>query len=104
MKGTGFDHGLRFSFFLIETLPITGQKFVFLSVLKIVATVYKRDNCFAAPSSLRRRDFWGRSAGSFPKQLLVMEPMIISNTSVVSPKISLNLRTGPTGHATLFNQ
>ena len=86
MKGTGFDRGLTFSFFLIETLPITGQKFVFLSVSKITVTVYERDNCFAAPSSLRRRDFWGRSAGSFPKQLLVIEPTKISNTSVVSPE------------------
>ena len=84
MKGTRFDRGLRFSFFLIESLPITGQKFVFLSVLKIAATVYKRDNCFTAPSSLRRRDFWGRRADSFPKQLLVIQSTKISNTSVVS--------------------
>jgi len=48
----------------------------------MAATVYERDNCFAAPSSLRR-DFWGRSAGSFPKQLLVIEPTKISNTLVV---------------------
>ena len=46
-KGPGsrfrFDPGLRFSFFLIETLPITGKNF--LSVLKMAATVYERDNC-----------------------------------------------------------
>ena len=42
MKGTGFDCGLRFSFFLIESLPITGQKFVFLSFLKITATVFTK--------------------------------------------------------------
>ena len=37
-----FDLGLRFSFSLIETLSITGQN---LSVLKMAATVYERDNC-----------------------------------------------------------
>ena len=45
MEGPGsrsrFDPGLRFSFLLIETLSITGQIFV----LKMAATVYKRDNC-----------------------------------------------------------
>ena len=46
-EGSGFeswfDPTLRFSFFFIETLSVTGQKF--LKCLKIVATVYERDNC-----------------------------------------------------------
>ena len=40
---SGFDPGLRSSFFLIETLAITGQKFC---VFKMAATVYDRDHCF----------------------------------------------------------
>ena len=35
---SGFDPGLRSSFFLIETLSITGQKY--FSVLEMAATVY----------------------------------------------------------------
>ena len=50
MKGPGsrsrFDPGLRFSFFLIETLSITGQKFS--KCLKMAATVYERDSCVGA--------------------------------------------------------
>ena len=46
-EGSGFDAwfdlGLRFSFFFIETLSTKGRKF--LSVVKMVATVYERDNC-----------------------------------------------------------
>ena len=38
-----FDPGLPFSFFFIGKLSITGQKC--LSVVKMVATVYERDNC-----------------------------------------------------------
>ena len=45
-KGSGsrsrFDLGMRFSFFLIETVSITGQKFS--ECLKMAATVYQRDN------------------------------------------------------------
>ena len=40
---SGFDPGLRFSFFLVETLSITGQ--IFLSVVKLTVTVYERDSC-----------------------------------------------------------
>ena len=47
-----FDRGLRYSSFLIETLSITGQHF--LSVLKIAATVYKRDYCAAGSKGHRR--------------------------------------------------
>ena len=50
MKGPGsrsrFDPGLRFFFFLIETLSITGQKFS--KCLKMAATVYERDSCVGA--------------------------------------------------------
>ena len=46
-EGSGFDAwfdpGLRFSFFFIETLSTKGRKF--LSVVKMEATVYERDNC-----------------------------------------------------------
>ena len=50
MKGagsrSGFDPGLRFCLFLIETLSITGQKFS--KCLKMAATVYQRDSCIGA--------------------------------------------------------
>ena len=42
VSGPGSISGLRFSFFLIETLTITGQKNG--SVFKMAATVHERDN------------------------------------------------------------
>ena len=40
---SGFDPELQSSFFLIQTISVTGQNF--LSVLKMAASVYERDNC-----------------------------------------------------------
>ena len=47
----GFDPELQSSFFLIQTISVTGQNF--LSVLKMAASVYERDNCSGGSFSAR---------------------------------------------------
>ena len=40
---SGFDPELRFSFYLIQILPVKGQNF--LRALKMAAIVYESDHC-----------------------------------------------------------
>ena len=64
VRGPGSTVGCDYSFFLIETLSITDQKFCLfvLSVLKMAATVYERDNCVSEvdldPSRSENEHLW----------------------------------------------
>ena len=53
---------MRSSFFLIETLSITGQ--TFLRVLKVAASVYGREICGGEASSERARDLAAKPRGA----------------------------------------